>query len=364
MNITFIMPNPGMSGGDRVCAIYAKQLADKGHIVHVFAPKKSSITLKQQFKRLIKGLGWLSHKVETLNHFILMGVKVSYLEREEIINSHGLPNADVVIATWWETAEWVNNFPSTKGIKIYFIQHLETHDYLPKERVENTYKMRFYFITIAHWLIDILQNKFKAKHISLVPNSVSHDTFFAAPRTKQSIPTIGFLYSDAKFKGIDTALKVIGQIKDKIPQLRVLCFGISEPKGAFFPAFIELYINPEQDSIRNIYAQCDAWLCCSQSEGFGLTILEAMACRTPAVSTKCGGPEDFVLDGKNGFLCEVNDVNSLTNAALQLLQSSEEQWLAFSNAALATATRTNWQDSTNLFEQALINAVQDFSVHE
>jgi glycosyltransferase involved in cell wall biosynthesis len=362
MKITFIMPNPGMSGGDRVCAIYAKLLADKGHAVQVIAPKKRLMPIKQQLKRLIKGLGWLSREAQSQNHFRLMGVNVNYLEKEEIINSHSLPNADVVIATWWETAEWVNNFPHTKGKKIYFIQHLEIHDYLPKDRVENTYKMGFYLITIAHWLVDILQKKYNAHHVSLVPNSVSHDIFFAPPRIKQAVPTIGFLYSDAKFKGIATALKVISQIKGQIPQLRVLSFGISGPKDNSFPTYFELHINPDQNSIRDIYNQCDVWLCCSQSEGFGLTILEAMACRTPTVSTKCGGPEDFVLDGKNGYLCEVNDVNGLANAAVQLLQSSEEKWLAFSNAALATAAQSSWQDSAYLFEQALFNAIQDTSV--
>lgn len=358
MNITFIMADPNMSGGDRVCAIYAKRLADKGHNVNVIAPKKKLLNLKQQIKRLINGFGWLSPKAQLQNHFALLGVKVVYLEAGLVMEGTGLPNADVVIATWWETAEWVNKFPEPKGKKVYFIQHLEIHDYLPKNRVENTYKMNFYMITIAHWLVAIMEKKFHARYVSLVPNGVSLETFFAPPRTRQLIPTIGFLYSDITFKGVRTALKVIERLKARTPQLRVLCFGITEPGGTF-PGYIEHITNPDQDDIRNIYAQCDVWLCCSLSEGFGLTILEAMACRVPAVSTKCGGPEDFIRQGENGFLCDVNDVDGLTNAALQVLNSSSEDWLALSDAALATAKRYNWDDATILFEQALNRAMME-----
>ncbi len=356
MNITFIMADPNMSGGDRVCAIYAKQLADKGHKVNVIAPVKKTLPFKQQTKRIIKGLGWLSRKAQMQNHFALLDVKVMYCEASQVKTGIGLPDADVVIATWWETAEWVNSYPDSKGKKVYFIQHLETHDYLPKIRVENTYKMNFYMITIARWLVAILEKKFHARDVCLVPNGVSLEAFFAPPRTKQLIPTIGFLYSDITFKGVKTTLKVIKKLKELTPQLRVLCFGITEPESTF-PDYIEYLTNPDQDYIRNIYAQCDVWLCCSLSEGFGLTILEAMACRVPAVSTKCGGPEDFIREGENGFLCGIDDVGSLANAVLQILQSSNRDWLALSDAALATAKRYNWNDATDLFEHALNQAI-------
>jgi hypothetical protein len=48
-----------------------------------------------------------------------------------------------VIATWWETAEWVDRLSVSKGKKVYFIQHYEAFDYLPKERVEATWRLPF-----------------------------------------------------------------------------------------------------------------------------------------------------------------------------------------------------------------------------
>lgn len=358
MNITMIMANPSMTGGDRVCAIYAKELIDRGHSVNVIAPRKKLLTLKQQIKRIINGDGWLSVTNQKQNHFDLLGVKVTYIEAKRPVTSEDLPNADVVIATWWETAEWVAKFADSKGAKVYFIQHHEVFPWLAVERAKQTYNLPLHKITISNWLLNLMQDIYQDPVVSLVPNSVDLDVFFAPPREKQNNPTLGFLYSGAEFKGIDTALKVIEQVKMQLPELRVLCFGNAKPKkNTPLPNYFEFKYNPKQEDIRKVYEQCDVWLCCSRSEGFGLTVLEAMACRCPAVSTKCGGPEDIVKHGENGFLCDVDDVESLVDAVLRVLKSSESEWLALSTAALATATQYSWKDATDLFEQALNQAI-------
>ena len=40
----------------------------------------------------------------------------------------------------------------------------------------------------------------------------------------------------------------------------------------------------------------------SAQEGLGISGIQAMACGVPVVSTRCGGPEDYVIDGKTGKL--------------------------------------------------------------
>ena len=357
MNITIIMADAAMTGGDRVCAIYAKKLIERGHHVNVIAPKTKLLTFKQQLKRLIKGIGWITVAEQLQNHFDLLGVKVTYLESNRPVTSRDVPDADVVIATWWQTSEWINEFPKSKGAKIHFMQRHEIFRHLPTERVKQVYKLPFYKITIANWLVNVLKKNYNAKNVSLVPNSVELDTFFAARRGKQARPTVGFLFSEVECKGVVTALQVIEQLKLKVPALRVISFSAKKPEEITLPNYIELEVNPTQDKIRGIYEQCDAWLCCSLSEGFGLTILEAMACRTPAVSTKCGGPEDIIFHGENGYLCDVNDINALAESVFKLLSLSEENWLKFSDNAYQHAVSYTWDDAAILFESALQKAV-------
>lgn len=49
-------------------------------------------------------------------------------------------------------------------------------------------------------------------------------------------------------------------------------------------------------------SQSDWLLCVSERESFSLTILEAMALKTPVITTDCGGPADIVENGKYGIL--------------------------------------------------------------
>ena len=348
------MANPNMSGGDRVCAIYAQKLNALGHKVNIIAPKKRFLSIKHQIKRLLKGGEWVSKKKQAQNHFDLLGLAVTYCNDFAPVKSQDVIDADIVIATWWETIEWVCKFQKSKGVKVHFVQGYDLYNRVSiSSRIECAWQYPMHKITIANWLVDIIRKDFLQESVSLVPNSVALEQFYANQRTKQVIPTVGFLFSEIELKGVRVALKVIQGLKERVPSLRVVAFGTRPPVDISVPDYVELNINPPQDEIRLLYQQCDLWLCCSLSEGFGLTILEAMACRVPAVSTKCGGPEDIVTDASNGYLCDVNDVECLTSAAHKVLSFSDEEWLAFSDKAYQHASEYTWDDAAKLFEEAL-----------
>lgn len=67
------------------------------------------------------------------------------------------------------------------------------------------------------------------------------------------------------------------------------------------------------------YQDAEAVVLSSRQEGFGMALVEAMACGTPVVSTRCGGPEEIVRDGITGFLTPVGDAGALAEAAERIL---------------------------------------------
>jgi glycosyltransferase involved in cell wall biosynthesis len=98
---------------------------------------------------------------------------------------------------------------------------------------------------------------------------------------------------------------------------------------------------------------CDVWLCGSWVEGFGLTILEAMACRCPAVSTRAGGPEEIIEEGVTGHLVPAGDSAALADRLAHVLRLPDAEWRAMSDAAHARARSYSWDDAADLFESAL-----------
>ncbi|MBS4173254.1 N-acetyl-alpha-D-glucosaminyl L-malate synthase BshA [Bacillus sp. FJAT-49736] len=75
-----------------------------------------------------------------------------------------------------------------------------------------------------------------------------------------------------------------------------------------------------QDSLEELYSISDLKLLLSQKESFGLVALEAMACGVPCIGTNIGGIPEVIQDGKNGYICEVGDIEAIAEKALLLLK--------------------------------------------
>ncbi|MFS8120041.1 MAG: glycosyltransferase family 4 protein, partial [Microcoleus sp.] len=324
-------------------------------------------SLRQQVKSLLRGRGWISTPENEPSFFENLDVENKITDRHRPIEDKDVPDADVVVATWWETAEWVAKLSPSKGAKAYFIQHHEIFDYLPQGRVEATWRLPMHKITISQWLVDLAQTKYGDSQVSLAPPSVDTKQFYACPRHKQSVPTIGMMYSTIYWKGTDIGLKAFSLAAETIPNLRLVAFSSEAPSPELpLPANTEFVIQPDQDKIKDYYSKCDAWLLASRSEGFGLPIIEAMACRTPVISTPAGAAPE-ILSGGSGILVRPEDPEEMAKAIEHICQLPNSEWQAMSEAAYAKVTNYTWQDATEHFESALKVAVdkskqRDFNI--
>lgn len=352
MKITFILPYAGLAGGIRVVAIYAERLKNLGHDVTVVSLPKRPLTVKQRVKTLLKKRKWLLQN-HSPSHFDNVDVKHIILEKNRPITNDDVPDADVVIATWWETAEWVNRFQLSKGTKFYFVQHHETHMYLPIERVKATYSLPLHKITIARWLVDIMAENYGDNDVALVPNSVDHHFFNTPERSKQSIPTVGFMYARDDFKGCDITISALNEIKESLDNLKILSFGSHLPSTSLpLPPNTDFHYQPTQEKIRELYSSCDFWLFGSRTEGFGLPILEAMACRTPVIATKAGAAPELITKG-GGILVDDWSPKTMATSIMRSFSIPEEKWLLMSQTARTTSSGYTWDDATLLLEKAI-----------
>jgi len=80
-----------------------------------------------------------------------------------------------------------------------------------------------------------------------------------------------------------------------------------------------------QSQIREYLSVADLLLLPSQSESFGLTALEAMACEVPVIATRVGGIPELVEDEGCGYLFEIGDVDGMARAALRVLGDDAER---------------------------------------
>ncbi|CAA9376712.1 MAG: Glycosyl transferase, group 1 family protein, partial [uncultured Phycisphaerae bacterium] len=324
MRITMFVGRADLSGGQRVIHIYAQKLQERGHEVLVIArpPRRPTLRERLRWKLLKKPLPAAARP--SASYFDAAehprDYTFRYLDEYRPATAADVPDADVVVATWWETAEWVKTFPASKGAKAYFIQHYEAFAG-GEARVDATWRLPMHKICVAQWLVDIAHKRFSDLSAELVANAVDLEQFTAGPRGKQPVPTVGVMYSPIPFKGCDVSLKAYEIARRQVPELKLIAFGAIDPQASLpLPDGAEFRFQPPQDELRDYYGRCDAWLFGSRSEGFGLPLLEAMACRTPVIATPAGAAPELVARG-GGVLVLMEDPEAMAEAILRVVRT-------------------------------------------
>ena len=75
--------------------------------------------------------------------------------------------------------------------------------------------------------------------------------------------------------------------------------------------------------VNKLLCYSDLFLLPSQTESFGLAALEAMAARTPVISTNAGGLPEVNINGVTGFLSDVGDIDDMAKNGIYILENSE-----------------------------------------
>jgi len=78
-----------------------------------------------------------------------------------------------------------------------------------------------------------------------------------------------------------------------------------------------------RDDIHDLMSAIDLLVISSEHESFGLTAVEALAAGTPVVSTRCGGPEEILVDGVTGLLVPAKDPEKMADAIGRMLRDPE-----------------------------------------
>ena len=179
MKITFVLKHAGLSGGVRVVGIYAERLRRRGHEVLVVSTPLAPRGLVGRWKA--RTGGGPPPEPSQLDAY---DVHHRVLERDRPVVDADVPDADVVVSTWWETAEWVARLSPEKGAKCSFLQHYEAFEPATRARVDATWRLPFHRIVISRWLEELAETRFGDARVSHVPNSVDTAQFHAAPRPR------------------------------------------------------------------------------------------------------------------------------------------------------------------------------------
>jgi glycosyltransferase involved in cell wall biosynthesis len=108
--------------------------------------------------------------------------------------------------------------------------------------------------------------------------------------------------------------------------------------------------------IAGYYHALDLYFITSRSEGGPKALLESWASGVPVVSTRVGMPADLVRHAANGMLTEIDDVKSLTNYAMNLIEDTA-LWERCRCQALEEVKQYDWPLIAEQYYQRLYRPI-------
>ena len=160
-------------------------------------------------------------------------------------------------------------------------------------------------------------------NVEVIPDPLSFRPDSVSALTSKRVIGVGrYSYE----KGFDLLLQAWAKVERQCPDWQLSIYGTGN-REAYIEQMKQLGIDPSRcrlnaatDHIDAEYLNSSIMAFSSRFEGFGMALVEAMACGLAAVSFACPcGPRDIITDGENGLLVEPENVDQFADKLLQLM---------------------------------------------
>jgi asparagine synthase (glutamine-hydrolysing) len=177
------------------------------------------------------------------------------------------------------------------------------------------------------------------ERISILPNSIDLAAFSCRQKRadlvkkygiegKKVIMTLGRLAGKKRYKGFDEVIEALPDILKEEPRSVYLIVGDGSDRARLGEMVAQLGLTDRvifagfvtDEEKKDCYALADAYVMPSHGEGFGIVLLEAMACGVPTVASKVDGSREALIDGQLGALVDPRNREEICAATLAALR--------------------------------------------
>lgn len=186
----------------------------------------------------------------------------------------------------------------------------------------------------AEWLVTLTEADTRAWQGKMkcltIPNFVTRLPHTLAEKTeRKTIISVGRLDWQ---KGYDKLIQAWSKIAERHKDWQVSVYGDGPLRNSLESQVREaglqdsFHFHPATADIYTEYQKSDFYVMTSDYEGFGLVLVEAMACGLPCISFDCPvGPSEIISEGKDGFLVPLGDTDLLAERMEWLISHPDER---------------------------------------
>lgn len=183
-------------------------------------------------------------------------------------------------------------------------------------------------------------------NVNVIPNPSPFVSSAVSPLTEKRVIAVA-RYSWEK--GIDLLLRAWAEVEKQTEEWRLDVYGDGDT-SSYEKMMNDLGINRSRcklngrtNDVEREYCQSSIFVLSSRFEGFGMVIVEAMACGLPVVSFDCPwGPRSIIQDSESGILVQNGNPSALAQGLVSVINNTEKR-KSMSVAALQNTQRFNME---------------------
>lgn len=203
---------------------------------------------------------------------------------------------------------------------------------------ETVYKYsKLHVVSPSDWMASLLSSRSLGRHpVDIIHNAIDPSLFYriehSTMKERLHIPNRNkvILFCGGKRladqlpawrKGWEYFYKALEILNHMRNDLHLLYVGDPLELSQSFSFPVTFLQNVPRHDMKEYYSIADAFVIPTLADNFPLTILEAMACKTPIVATGTGGIPEAIISGETGLLCSPRNSSDLAEKIDYLLSN-------------------------------------------
>ena len=322
----------GVGGLERVLSIKASYFADYlGYDVHIVSLNE---TAKKPFYTFSSAIRFHSLEVGSgpIQYIKQMRAVVALIKPDIIsVCDDGLKGFTVPL--------WIGG-----KAKIIYERHASVLINASKWKQLAMQKLSFLFTRFIV-LTQYNLSEWRSKNLEVISNPVALNPKEGALVQNPVILCVGSISYN---KGYDLLLEAWDLIESRYKDWSIEVYGKGDSSLLHGK---RVYFNPPVSDIQSKYMKSSILALPSRSEGFGMVLIEAMACGVPCVAFDCPcGPRDIIRAGEDGFLVENGNVEAFATKLSKLIEDESLRQLMGIQARI-NVQRYNIESVANQWDQ-------------
>lgn len=198
---------------------------------------------------------------------------------------------------------------------------------------------------------ELLRLGIREKNIHVFYNGIDHTIY--KPHSKSKFPHVIYLGRLQKYKRVDLVIKAFFYIKKIIPKARLSIAGFGPEKELKnlveelnLTSSVRIYGHVSNEKKIKLLQNAWVFITTSEREGWGLSVLEANACGTPAVAFDVPGLRNSIKNDETGILVKNEDIKGIVKAVVKILKNDNLR-SRLSKNCIEWSKKFDWDKTAN-----------------